>query len=250
MERQKIKLIKSLGDKKSRVETKLFVIEGIKMLEDMLRSSFTISEIFYTEKLESDFTNHFSKIKSEKISISDMDRITFLKSATPVLALINMPTDNTPMLYNDRLSLALDCVQDPGNLGTIIRICDWFGIKQIYLSEDSADAYNPKVVQATMGAIARVKMIYCDLQKLLSKAKQETIPLYVTALDGQNIYIAPLSSTGIIVMGNEGKGVSHTLQNMADAKLRIPSFPAKNECESLNVSVATAIVCSEFRRRC
>lgn len=249
MERQQIKLIKSLGDKKSRNTTGLFVIEGIKMLEDILKSSFVISEIFYTEKLEIDFCKQFSRVKSEKIPHSDMDRITFLKSATPILALVKLPATDFTKLHADRLSLALDGVQDPGNLGTIIRICDWFGIKQIYCSEECVDAYNPKVVQATMGAIARVEMIYCDLKILLTKAKQENMPLYSTSLDGKNIYTAPLSSTGIIVMGNEGKGVSPEVLKITDEKLLIPSYPAQNECESLNVGVATAIVCSEFRRR-
>lgn len=250
MERQKIKSIKSLGDKKSRIENQLFVIEGIKMVEDVLKSSFEISEFFYTEKLENNFLKQLSTIASEKISPSDMDRISFLKSGTSILALVKLPATDYYELCDDKLSLALDGVQDPGNMGTIIRICDWFGIKQIYCSQECADAYNPKVVQATMGAIARVKIAYCELETLLINAKRESIPLYSTALDGKNIYTAPLSSAGIIVMGNEGKGVSQSIQEIADYKLLIPSYPVQNECESLNVGVATAIVCSEFRRRC
>ena len=145
------------------------------------------------------------------------------------------------------LCLALDGVQDPGNLGTIIRIADWFGIQHIYCSQDTADVWNPKVIQATMGSIARVHIYYCNLEKLISGSQ---LPVYGTLLDGNDIYQQPLSADGIIVMGNEGKGISVPIRQLITRKLLIPNFSTQADtAESLNVAIATAITCSEFRRR-
>ena len=152
-----------------------------------------------------------------------------------------------PPLKQGRLYLALDGVQDPGNLGTIIRIADWFGINTIYCSTDTADVWNPKVVQATMGSIARVSLYYTDLPQMLKSAE---VPVYGTLLDGENIYSQSLSSDGVIVMGNEGNGLSAPVRELVDRKLLIPSFNSSPDmAESLNVAIATAITCSEFRRR-
>jgi TrmH family RNA methyltransferase len=148
-----------------------------------------------------------------------------------------------------QISLALDEIQDPGNLGTIVRIADWFGIKDIFCSINSCDAYNPKTVQATMGAIGRVKIHYIDLLSFIQKANKH-MPVFGTFLNGTNIYTEKLSPNGIIVMGNEGNGISHEIEQLIDNKLFIPNFPlGEKTSESLNVATATAIICSEFRRR-
>jgi len=144
--------------------------------------------------------------------------------------------------------LALDGIQDPGNLGTIIRIADWFGIETIYCSEDTADAYSPKVVQATMGSLAHVHIIYTDLLQLF-ETLPPSYPVYGTLLDGDDIYQQPLTPNGIIVMGNEGNGISEAVRQKVNRRLLIPSFNAGDRAESLNVAIATAITCSEFRRR-
>jgi TrmH family RNA methyltransferase len=162
-----------------------------------------------------------------------------------VLALFPLSDDTSKVTVDtSKLALALDSVQDPGNLGTIIRIADWFGIDTIYCSENTADAWSPKVVQATMGSIARVNIVYTNLKELISKAQ---VPVYGTLLDGQDIYTQELSKEGLIVMGNEGNGISAEIRQMINRKLLIPQF--HEGPESLNVAIATAITCSEFRRR-
>ena len=154
-----------------------------------------------------------------------------------------------PQPASNELALALDGVQDPGNLGTIIRIADWFGITKIYCSRETADAYNPKVVQATMGSIARVRLVYTDLVPMLRSAEGE-VPVYGTLLDGEDLYDKPLTQGGIIVMGNEGNGISPEVRPLVTERLLIPSFPPNRPtAESLNVAIATAVVCAEFRRR-
>jgi TrmH family RNA methyltransferase len=166
-----------------------------------------------------------------------------------VLALFPIPTTNYQLsTINYNLSLALDGVQDPGNLGTIIRIADWFGIENIYCSEDTVDAWNPKVVQATMGSISRVNLIYIDLPQMLDNL-QSDFPVYGTFLDGKNIYDESLSQEGLVIMGNEGNGISDAVRSRVNRRLLIPDFHQGETADSLNVAIATAITCSEFRRR-
>ncbi len=178
-----------------------------------------------------------------------MGRISSLKTPPSALALVEIPDRCNLFFGEDELVLALDAIQDPGNFGTIIRICDWFGIRKIICSNDCVDIYNSKVVQSTMGAITRVEVEYCDLVEKLHKAKNSGMPIYSTALSGDSIYEATLPKGAIIVMGNEGNGVSKEVQNLSNERLLIPSYPADNCCESLNVAVATSIICSEFRRK-
>ena len=188
------------------------------------------------------------------VSDEELRRISFLQHPQQVLALFPIPDSTTApadlslITYHLSLALALDGVQDPGNLGTIIRIADWFGIDTIYCSEDTADAYNPKVVQATMGSIARVNIIYTDLVALLDSLPP-SFPIYGTLLDGEDIYQQSLSTEGIIVMGNEGNGISEPIRQKVNRRLLIPRFREGDTAESLNVAIATAITCSEFRRR-
>ncbi len=236
LNKNQIKLIKSLETKKNRKREGLFVAEGPKVVGDLLRAGYQPHAIFST----------LPHPDAESITDVELRRISFLQHPQEVLAIFHIPESTfTPQLSG--LSIALDGVQDPGNVGTIIRIADWFGINHIYCSPDTADVYNPKVVQATMGSLAHVHITYCDLVRLLS---QTDIPIYGTLLDGEDIYQHPLSDNGIIVMGNEGNGISPTVRQLVNHRLLIPNFNENTEtAESLNVAIATAITCSEFRRR-
>jgi TrmH family RNA methyltransferase len=182
-----------------------------------------------------------------EVSDDELRKLSFLQHPQQVLAVFPIPQSST-LPDPDQLILALDGVQDPGNLGTIIRIADWFGIKTIYCSEDTVDAWNPKVVQATMGSIARINLIYIDLPELLDTLP-DSFPVYGTLLDGEDIYQQPLSENGLIIMGNEGNGISEAVRTRINHRLLIPSFSQGDTAESLNVAIATAITCSEFRRR-
>ena len=254
LSKNQIKLIKSLETKKYRKREGLFVAEGPKVVGDLLRAGYQPHSIFSSnEHLElrvgQSGQGHFGQ-NDLCIPITDdeLRRISFLQHPQEVLAIFHIPSPSNLLTSSpSQLALALDGVQDPGNLGTIIRIADWFGITNIYCSPDTADVYNPKVVQATMGSLAHVTITYCDLVPLLSEAG---VPVYGTLLDGQNIYEQPLSENGIIVMGNEGNGISPEVRQLVSHKLLIPNFNKNNEtAESLNVAIATAITCSEFKRR-
>ena len=234
--KNQIKFVRQLEQKKYRKKEGLFVAEGPKVVGDLLRAGFKAHTIFATSEWESQGQTF------QEVSDEELRRVSFLQHPQRVLALFSIPTESVPSVSS--LSLALDDVQDPGNLGTIIRIADWFGIDTIYCSENTADAWSPKVVQATMGSIARVNIIYTDLQELISKAQ---VPVYGTLLDGQDIYTQELSKEGIIVMGNEGNGISAPIRKLINRRLLIPQF--HEGPESLNVAIATAITCSEFRRR-
>ena len=234
--KNQIKFVRQLEQKKYRKKEGLFVAEGPKVVGDLLRAGFKAHTIFATSEWESQGQTF------QEVSDEELRRVSFLQHPQRVLALFFIPTESVPSVSS--LSLALDDVQDPGNLGTIIRIADWFGIDTIYCSENTADAWSPKVVQATMASIARVNIIYTDLQELISKAQ---VPVYGTLLDGQDIYTQELSKEGIIVMGNEGNGISAPIRKLINRRLLIPQF--HEGPESLNVAIATAITCSEFRRR-
>lgn len=242
--KSQIKLIHQLQSKKFRKREGLFVAEGPKVVGDLLKR-FQPSAIFATAEYKETLGNN--NIEVTEVSEDELLRISFLQHPQQVLALFPLSDDTSKVTVDtSKLALALDSVQDPGNLGTIIRIADWFGITQIYCSPDTADVYNPKVVQATMGSLAHVNITYCDLVPLLSKAD---VPIYGTLLDGQDIYQQPLSENGIIVMGNEGNGISTEVRQLVTNKLLIPNFNKNSEtAESLNVAIATAITLSEFRR--
>lgn len=179
----------------------------------------------------------------------ELSRASLQKAPQQVLAVFDQPqTSIDPMVVQRSLCLALDDVQDPGNLGTIVRLADWFGIEDIFCSPNSADIYNPKAIQATMGGIARVRVHYTPLPELLQSLKD--VPVFGTFLDGENIYGQPLSDHGLIIMGNEGKGISREVERLVNRKLYIPNYPANRATsESLNVAIATAVVCAEFRRQ-
>lgn len=251
LSKAKIKLIQSLEQKKKRCEEQLFVAEGPKVVGDLL--PFFTCRLIVAEN--SWLSTHSTTQAAEIVEVTqeELRKASFLKAPQEVLALFELPTYPTPhSIVSEELCLALDEVQDPGNLGTIIRIADWFGIHHIFCSTGTADAYSPKTVQASMGAIARVRVHHVNLPEFLQdiRTTQPKTPIYGTALDGNSIYKEPLSTHGIIIMGNEGKGISKQIQKIMTHKLFIPNYPeGSTTSESLNVAIATAITCAEFRRK-
>lgn len=239
-----IQLVRSLADKRNRDREGLFVAEGEKLISEIRSSSLRIRRIYATDGL-------FSGPEVTIVSGKELERLTQLKTANNSLAVVEIPHHKLEIeALKGQLVLALDEVQNPGNLGTIIRLADWFGIRHILCSHTSADCFNPKVVQATMGAILRVRVHYTDLEKSLSEARNAGIPIYGTFLEGENLYETALTESGIILMGNEGRGVSPACAATVSRKLYIPPYPAdRPSSESLNVAMATGIVCAEFRRR-
>ena len=228
-----IKLIRSLKEKKYREEHGLFVVEGEKMVNEALNSTFEVVRVFYREEI------------GEKA----MERISLLNTPSPVLAVVRIPEDGVVLPSERGLYLALDSIRDPGNLGTIIRLADWFGVNGIFASYDTVDVYNPKTIQSTMGAVFRKKVHYCNIESLCRDFVAGGYPVYGTFMDGEDIYGADLSGNALIVMGNEANGISPAVASAVSSRIHIPSFAKGPTAESLNVAVATAVTISEFRRR-
>lgn len=231
------KLITSLQQKKYRDQTGLFVAEGPKVIAELLNDGMRLHSFFSTDASQITAENHFL------LNEAELKKISFLKSANTSLAIFEIP--KTKPIQDSGLIVALDAVRDPGNLGTIIRLCDWFGVRQLFCSEDTADCFNPKVVQATMGSLARVQIHYVSLSGFL---EETTLPIYGGFMDGKNVYSEKLPQTGILVMGNEANGVSKEIIQKITHKITIPRFGSLQKTESLNVATATAILLSEFRR--
>ena len=235
-----IRLIRSLGQKKFRQEHGLFVVEGEKMVGEALTQKRYQVEAVY---------------RTSDIGEETMGRMSHLSSPSPALAVLRIPTDGIPdraSALPSGLCLGLDSVRDPGNVGTILRLADWFGIETVYLSPDCADLYNPKTIQATMGSIFRQRAVFCSLPQLVRGCTAAGIPVYATALDGEDIRSAGLcASRALILMGSERDGLSPALMAAATSRLHIPSFASNPDgaAESLNVAIATAVTCYEFRRR-
>lgn len=230
-----IKMIRSLKDKKFRDEYGLFVVEGEKLVREALDSSYEVESVY----------------RMEEIGENVMSRISLCATPSPVLALVRIPADRSSYGkcgISGGLCLALDSVRDPGNMGTILRVADWFGVKTVYLSPDCTDIFAPKVVQATMGSIFRVRTEVADIPELCRAFTSQGRPVYGTLLDGEDIYASDLEEQALVVMGNESNGISGAVRNEISRGLRIPSF-GKSGAESLNVAVATAVTLSEFRRR-
>jgi TrmH family RNA methyltransferase len=227
-----IKYLRSLSQKKFRDSTGMFVVEGEKMVSEALESDFEVVEVW----------------RRDDIGYDAMARISQLSSPSPVLAVVKARTlqDAGECVG---LCLALDGVRDPGNFGTIIRLADWFGVDVVYASQDSVELYNPKTVQASMGAVFRKKVVYCDIVSLCRRFKDAGLPVYGTFLDGEDIYRKALAKEGLVMMGNESAGISPAVAGEVDGRLLIPSFSSGPTAESLNVAVATAVTLSEFRRR-
>lgn len=246
--KNKIKFIRSLEQKKVRREERVFLAEGPKLTADLL-GHFRCRYLAATD----DWLASHNTIEADEIDTATIDEIaraSLLKTPQDVIAIFNQRKEKTDItVIEKQLCLALDDVQDPGNLGTIIRIADWFGIEHIFCSTNTVDVYSPKVVQATMGALSRVHLHYVSLTELIGKLNKN-VPIYGTLLDGTNIYTQELSTTGLIVMGNEGNGITAEVRQLINRKLYIPNYPeGRDTSESLNVAIATAVTCAEFRRR-
>lgn len=235
-----------MSHKKFRDKYNVFVAEGEKLVKELL-PFFKVDVLFVVS--DAPQTINMSELDGAiEITSAEMKRISNLTSVRNVLAVFFMPNKQLDVgEVNKSLTIALDGIQDPGNLGTILRIADWFGIKHVVCSQDTVDVYNPKVIQATMGALARVSVHYVQLDDFF---QQIDVPVYGTFLEGENIYTSSLAANGVIVMGNEGNGITKELSSFVTQKLLIPPYPPNAEnVESLNVGVATAIICAEFRRK-
>ena len=239
LSKNQIKLITSLQQKKYRFANQLFFAEGIKVIQELLASNFELVHLYSTKN---DF-EEVSNFNKTVILESELKKITALTTPNSCLAVFKIAAEKP--IIESGLILALDSIRDPGNLGTILRLCDWFGINQIICSNETVDIYNPKVVQATMGSIARVNVNYIDLNAFVFQSK---MPVYGTFMDGENIYKSELPQEGIIIMGNEANGISPELEKLVKNKITIPRFGILQKTESLNVANATAIILSEFRR--
>lgn len=238
--KNQIKLITSLEQKKFRQKNKLFIAEGVKVIQELLLSNFELEHLYVTEPI---FENTSEKLITV-ISESDLKRISCLSTPNNCLALFKIPEDKS--IDESGLVIALDDIRDPGNFGTIIRLCDWFGIRQIICSEQTVDVYNPKVIQATMGSVARVNVSYVDLAQYLKNNKKT---VFGTFMNGKNVYQETLSADGILVLGNEANGISKEVEKQVAQRLAIPRFGKIKKTESLNVATATAIFLSEFKRK-
>lgn len=252
------KMVSSLGSARGRRQEGLFVAEGERCLSELtgcFRLRYLVATAQWIETNLAAYQRFTKGLSDDSILIARNDelaRISSMKTPQGVMGVFELPGQDFDVETADGngLYIALDCVQDPGNLGTIIRIADWFGVGVIFASEDTVDLFNPKVVQATMGGLARVKVVYCDLPSTLRSLADRGLSIYGTFLDGENLYSAELNGSGVVVMGNEGNGISAEAGKCVDSRIRIPSFPPDTETvESLNVATATAITIAEFRRR-
>jgi TrmH family RNA methyltransferase len=237
--KNQIKLITSLQQKKFRQKSQLFIAEGVKVIQELLQSNFVLEHLYVSEGI-------FLEIPSEKrtsVTENDLKKITCLSKPNNCLALFQIPTQKNQEISG--LTIVLDDIRDPGNMGTIIRLCDWYGVNNIICSDQTVDIYNPKVVQATMGSIARVNVYYENLNTFLPTLD---LPIYGTFMDGKNVYKEILPKNAILVLGNEANGISTEIEKLTTNKIAIPKFGTVQKAESLNVAMATAIFLSEFKR--
>jgi len=244
LSKSQINLLRSLHHKKFRTEHGLFLVEGHRSVNEFIDSAYHIEAIYHTSAIDPNLLNLSRKMNFNEISLNDLEKISTLKTPQDILALVRIP--DWPVLNKDMLlqkfSLVLDGIQDPGNMGTIIRTADWFGINHIICSADTVDVYNPKVVQATMGSIAHVNVHYTSLEDFLFNIK---LPIFGALLNGANIYHTDFGHEGLIVMGNEGNGIRPEIIKLVQHAVTIPRT---GSAESLNVGIATAIFCSEINR--
>ena len=239
LSKRQFKLIRSLKKKKNRLEHQLFFAEGIKVVEEFIKSEFKPSLIAST----SDYINKFEINNLLIISKTELKSISELSTPNQIFGVFEIPKNQN--IKNSGLSLVLDNLNDPGNLGTIIRLCDWFGVEQIVCSTNTVDCYNTKVVQASMGSLSRINIVYTDINYFL---KNETRLIYGAFLKGENVYHTKLPKEAILVLGNESNGISNEIQSLISNDITIPQFGISKETESLNVAMATAILLSEFKR--
>lgn len=244
LSKSQISFVKSLHQKKYRKEHGLFIVEGIKSLKEFSQSNYQIHTIFYNIEHYILLPKLPANINLFEVNNVELEKISTLQTPQGILALVYLPKKETinPSNFKNRFTLVLDGIQDPGNLGTIIRTADWFGFKQIICSEDTVEAYNPKTVQATMGSLARIKVYYEDLVSTIDKLK---IPVFGALLNGNSIYKMDWKNEGLIILGNEGKGITDEVISKINYPVTIPRFGAT---ESLNVAISAAIFCSEIVR--
>lgn len=253
LSKNKISLINSLKSKKGRLKNKLFLAEGNKLASEILNSKFKIKFLFATNDWLLENGDIAQNKYEELIQINEreMKKVSSLTNPQNVLCAVEIPKFHFKENELEKeLSIVLDKLQDPGNLGTIIRIADWFGISNIFCSSDTVDVYNPKVVQATMGSIVRVNIHYVDIYSFLKRNfRKENFPIYGSFLNGSNIYETKLKQNGLIIFGSESNGISDDIEPFVKTKIKIPDFgDTLNSAESLNVAIATGIICSEFKR--
>jgi TrmH family RNA methyltransferase len=239
LSKNQVKFIRSLKKKKFQQANQLFLAEGIKVVEELLSSSFKLHKIYCTIS----YQNPLKVTDLQVITEKELGMISDFTNPNQVIGVFEIPTEKTPQ--HKGLTIALDSINDPGNLGTIIRLCDWFGVTQLICSENTVDCYNPKVVQASMGSLARVAVNYLDLDEYLSS---ESRIIYGTFLNGENIYDSKPEKNSVIILGNEANGISDSIKALVQKKITIPQFGEQQQTESLNVATATAIFLSEFRR--
>jgi len=237
--KSQLKLITSLAQKKYRNEHGLFIAEGFKNVTELMDSRIKLQQLYISNPVHATISKNHTLITDKELR-----KISQLKSPNDILGIFHVP-DSRPIETN-ALVIALDDVRDPGNLGTIIRLCDWFGVKDLVCSRNTVDCYNPKVVQATMGSLSRVNISYIDLKEFLQNNEETSI--IGTFMNGRNIYNEMLPTKGVIIMGNEAHGISNEIAEQVDNRIAIPRFGDNNVTESLNVAAATAIILSEFRR--
>ena len=244
LSKSQISLLKSLHHKKFRSEHGLFLVEGYKSVIEFINSAYHIEVIYHTSAIDPKLLKLSRKMNFNEISLNDLEKISTLKSPQDIIALVKIP--EWPVLdehiLKGKFSIVLDGIQDPGNMGTIIRTADWFGIQHLICSDDTVDVYNPKVVQATMGSIAHVNVYYTGLEAFLPQIK---LPVFGALLDGENIYQTDFGSEGLLIMGNEGNGLRPAIVKLIQQAITIPRT---GNAESLNVGIATAIFCSEIKR--
>jgi len=245
LSKSQISLLKSLQHKKFRIEHGFFLVEGIKSVKEFIDSAYQIETIYHNYTFDPNLLKLSRKINFQGISLNDLEKISTLKTPQDIVALVKIPEWPvlTQAILKQKFSIVLDGIQDPGNMGTIIRTADWFGIKHIICSEDTVDVYNPKVIQATMGSLSRINVYYIDLQPFLL---QINMPAFGALLDGTNIYQTNFGDEGLIVMGNEGNGLRPEIVKLVHKAITIPRV---GKAESLNVGIATAIFCSEINRK-
>lgn len=248
------KQLNLLKQKKYRQKYGFFIAEGDKIVKDFIQSDWEVHDLFVVKDWAANIQNKYlqENTRIHIINREELKKISSLKTPHHILAVIKLPEKDIHFTPDSaKLVLMLDEIKDPGNLGTIIRTANWFGITDIICSPDSVDAFNPKVVQSSMSALIHVKVWYQDLKTLLDKYRKEGLPVYGTFLSGENIFEVPLSSNGVIVMGNESRGITAELEPCINRRITIPAFlpSEKGTIESLNVASATGIVCAEFRRR-
>lgn len=237
LSKNQLKLITSLQQKKYRQKHNLFVAEGVKVIDELLKAKLEFEYLFSIDD-SCTFSN-----RTTIISETELKKISKLKTPNKVVGVFKIPKEE--VIKNKGLIIALDEINDPGNLGTIIRLCDWFGVEQLVCSKNTVDCYNQKVIQATMGSITRVQINYVDLAAFISKA---SLPVFTADMNGDNVYESTLPTEAILVMGNEANGISKEINKLVKNRLTIPRFGKTQQTESLNVATATAILLNEFRR--